>query len=252
MLWNASVIDGYTIQASDGDLGTVGDFLFEDDSWTVRWLVVETGTWLSGRRVLLPLSALGKPDPAARIFPVRLTMRQVKDSPDIDSDRPVSRQMESHVYGYYGLDPYWGGGFLPVSGAIAMPFSSAPLMPASQALSDVAADVALDNGDPHLRSFEEVTGYHLHAIDGEIGHVDDFLIDDADWRIRYLAVDTRNWWPGKKVVISPRSVSSIDWAQRRIHLDVSRQKVKDSPPLASTMTVDRAYAERHDAYYGWP
>jgi hypothetical protein len=110
------------------------------------------------------------------------------------------------------------------------------------------------NEDPHLRSIEEITGYHIHATDGEIGHVEDFLVDDAGWGIRYVAVDTRNWWPGKKVLISPRSVQKIDWANRLLHLDVDRQKVKDSQAYDATMTVDRTYEERfHDHYGGdWP
>src|ERR1700693_5384244 len=113
MLWNASAINGYTITASDGQLGTVSDFLFDDASWLVRWLVVDTGNWLPGRKVLLPPSVLGHPDRKARAFSVRLTMQQVKNSPDIDSDRPVSRQMETFIYDYYGWSPYWAAGLYP-------------------------------------------------------------------------------------------------------------------------------------------
>ena len=111
MLRNASAIDGYAIEASDGRLGTVSDFLFDDVSWMVRWLVVDTGNWLSGRKVLLPPSVLGHPDAEAKKFPVRLTMQQVKDSPDIDTERPVSRQIETGIYDYYGWSPYWGNGY---------------------------------------------------------------------------------------------------------------------------------------------
>ena len=102
MLWDASSINGYAIEASDGRLGSVSDLLFEDVGWDIRWLVVDTGNWLSGRKVLLPLSALGQPDPALRQFPVKLNMQQVKDSPDIDTDMPVSRRMEADVFNYYG------------------------------------------------------------------------------------------------------------------------------------------------------
>ena len=115
MLWDASAINGYAIEASDGLLGTVSDLLFEDVGWAIRWLVVDTGNWLPGRRVLLPLSVLGQPDRALRHFPVKLTMQQVKDSPDVDTDQPVSRQIEAHVYNYYGWDPYWGSSLSPMS-----------------------------------------------------------------------------------------------------------------------------------------
>ena len=122
MLWDASAINGYAIEASDGRLGTVSDLLFEDVGWVVRWLVVDTGKWLPGRKVLLPLSTLGHPDRALRHFPVKLTMQQVKDSPDVDTDRPVSRQIEAQVHDYFGWDSYWGGSFLPMSNAIATQF----------------------------------------------------------------------------------------------------------------------------------
>jgi hypothetical protein len=135
-------------------------------------------------------------------------MQQVKDSPDVDTDQPVSRQIEIHVYNYYGWDPYWGSSLYPISNAIAIPLV-APL----HLLEAKPRDP--DEGDPHLRSIAAVTGDHIHATDGEIGHVEDFLVDDADWSIRCITVDTRNWWPGERVLISPRSVREIDWANRR-------------------------------------
>src|SRR5665213_376293 len=110
MLWKASGLKGRVITASDGKLGSVSDFLFDDGSWQLRWLVVDTGHWLSGRKVLLPMSVLGHLELMQKEFPVRLTMRQVKDSPGIDTERPVSRQMETSVYDYYGWTPYWGNG----------------------------------------------------------------------------------------------------------------------------------------------
>ena len=250
MLWDASAINGYAIEASNGRLGTVSDSLFEDVSWVIRWLVVDTGNWLPGRKVLLPLSALGRPDRALRHFPVKLTMQHIKDSPDVDTDEPVSRQIEAHVYDHFGWDPYWGGSFLPMSNAMATPFV-APLYEQEPTPPDLArADGQPNEGDPHLRSMATVTGYHLHAADGEIGHVEDFLVDDARWNIRFIRVDTRNWWPGERVLISPRSVREIDWADKLIHLDVCRQKVKDSPPYDPSITVDGAYEEEFLTYYG--
>ena len=250
MLWDASAINGYAIEASDGRLGTVSDLLFEDAGWLVRWLVVDTGNWLPGRKVLLPLSALERPDRALRHFPVKLTRQHVKDSPDINTEQPVSRQIEAHVYDYFGWDPYWGGSFLPMSNAMATPFV-ARLYEQEPTPPDLArANAQPNEGDPHLRSIAAVTGYHIHASDGEIGHVEDFLVDDAGWSIRYIKVDTRNWWPGERVLISPRSAREIDWADKLIHLDVSRQKVKDSPPYDPSITVDGAYEEKFLTYYG--
>ncbi|HEX4112621.1 MAG TPA: PRC-barrel domain-containing protein [Stellaceae bacterium] len=256
MLRNASAIKGYAIAASDGRLGTVSDFLFDDASWLARWVVVDTGTWLSGRNVLLPVSVLGHIDAENKEFSVRLTMQQVKDSPDVDTEQSVSRQMESQVYDYYGWSPYWGTGFYMGgygypggAGMIGGPGVASPSL-GSGRREEHRADSQRNDGDPHLRSVAAVTGYHIHATDGEIGHVEDFLIEDADWSIRYLIVDTKNWWPGKKVLISPRSAKEIDWTDRLVNLEVVRQKVKDSPAYDPSMTVDRAYDDTFLTYYG--
>jgi len=250
MLWNASGINGYTIAASDGHLGTVSDFLFDDRSWRVRWLVVDTGNWLSGRKVLLPPHVLGHPDREQREFSVRLTKQQVQDSPDINTDRPVSRQMETHVYDYYGWRPYWDtglymGGFGYMGGVIG----GEPLVE-SLPRGEHYRPPVVDDGDPDLHSVEAVTGYYIHATDGEIGHVEDFLIDDTDWDIRLLVVDTVNWWPGKKVLISPRSARDVDWSNKLVNLNVDRERVKGSPEYDPSVTIDRAYERKFHIYYG--
>lgn len=250
MLWDASAINGYAIKATDGRLGTVSDLLFEDVGWVVRWLVVDTGNWLSGRKVLLPLSALGHPDRALRHFPVELTMQKVKDSPDVDTDQPVSRQIEARAYDYFGWNPYWSGSSPAISNAIATPFVMPFYEPQPVVNGLLATDVSLKDGDPHLRSVAAITGYHIHASDGEIGHVEDFLVDDAGWNIRYIKVDTRNWWPGQRVLISPFSVQEIDWADKLVHINVSRQRIKDAPPDDTSITVDGAYEEKFLTYYG--
>jgi hypothetical protein len=251
MLWNASAIKGYALAASDGRLGTVSDFLFDDGSWMVRWLVVDTGTWLSDRKVLLPPLVLGHLHPTKHEFPVRLTKQQVKDSPEIDSDRPVSRQMETHVYDYYGWYPYWESGLYMGGYGYAGGMMAGPNAMESRQQQRQFADTHRDNdGDPHLRSIEAVTGYHIHASDGEIGHVEDFLVDDTDWSSHYLVVDTKNWWPGKKVLISPRSAQAVDWKDRLVSLNVDRQQVKDSPTYDASTTVDRAYEKQFHSYYG--
>ena len=239
MLWNASVIKGYAIEASDGDIGTVSDFLFDDASWLVRWLVVDTGNWLSGRKVLLPPSVLGRLYAKDRVFAVKLTKQQIKDSPEIDTDRPVSRQMETSVYDYYGWSPYWGTGFY-MGGYGYMPGADGGRLTWDRRRHEqrYCRCSAQTTTIRISRSVEAVTGYHIHASDGEIGHVEDFLVEDADWSIHYLVVDTKNWWPGKKVLISPRSALEIDWTDRLVNLNVDRQTVKDSP------TYDRIGARR--------
>jgi hypothetical protein len=247
MLRNVSEINGYAIAASDGRLGTVSDLLFDDATWLVRWLVVDTGGWLSGRKVLLPPSVLGHLDTERHEFSVRLTKQQVKDSPDIDADRPVSRQAEANVARYYSWAPYPVGTDMPLANTMATPFVEplflSPMGPSADAEPDVP-------GDPHLRSVAAVTGYHIHATDGEIGHVENFLVDEADWSIRYLTIDTRNWWPGEKVLISPRSVTELGWAERSMHVGIRRQKMKDGPRYDPATTLDGAYDEAFLTYYG--
>ena len=250
MLTNASTIHGTAIVAKDGELGTVTDFLFDDASWLVRWLVVDTGKWLSSRKVLLPASVLGHLDPKAHEFSVRLTMQQVKDSPSIATDRPVSRQMETNVYDYYGWSPYWGTGFF-MGGYGFVPDSATALPPQEVMKQDAdLAEIQRAKDDPHLRSIEAVTGYHIHASDGEIGHVEDFLVEDADWSIHYLVVDTKNWLPGKKVLISPLLAREINWAENLVNLSVDRQRVENSPAYEATTTVDRAYEKELHRHYG--
>jgi hypothetical protein len=250
MLRNSSEIIGYTIGASDGQLGRVTDFLFDDDTWLVRWLVIDTGSWLSGRKVLLPPSVLGHFSAIGDQFSVRLTKQQVKDSPGVDTDLPVSRQMETNTYDYYGWNPYWSSG-LYMGGYSwgAGNMSPVPYGDFLRGAEEIAAEEQEDN-DLHLRSVKAVTGYHIHASDGEIGHVADFLVEDADWGIHYLVVDTRNWWPGRKILVSPRSIKDIDWMNRMVNLRVARQRVKDSPTYDASTVVDRAYENHFNDYYG--
>jgi hypothetical protein len=251
MLRNTSTLHGYGIAASDGRLGVVTDMLFEDASWLLRWLVVDTGHWLSGRKVLLPVTVLGHLDPEKREVSVRMTMDAVRHSPDIDTERPVSRQIEAGLYDFYGWRPYWNPGLFMdglgygYGGGATLPLPAA----GSARLEDDVVAAERDHDDPHLRSVKAVTGYHIHASDGEIGHLADFLIEDADWSIHYLVVDTRNWWPGNKVLISPRSVRSIAWEDRSVNLTVDREAVKSSPAYDASMTIDRAYERRLHGYY---
>src|SRR5579863_584010 len=249
MLEVISALKGYAIEASDGRMGTVGDFLFDDRTWNVRWLVVDTGTWLTERKVLVHPSAIQRTDYERQAFAVDLTKAQVEGSPGILQDQPVSRQMERQLHDYYGWDPLWSGGD---AGAIAAPFSTSPYFGFDSTREDAPRDAPVpEDDDPHLRSIAEVTGYHIHAADGEIGHVENFLLDSATWSIRYLAVDTRNWWPGKHVLMSPHAVKNIDWSERHFHLNVTRDKVKASPPWDPLALMNQAEMKRLDAHYGW-
>lgn len=243
-MWNASEIKGYTVVASDGDIGTVSDLLFDDQSWRITWLVVDTSTWFTERLVLLPTSALGHADLENETFTVKLTRQQVKDSPDSAAARPVSQQSDDNVYG-----PYWGGALFVGGFGSNM---AAPLIapvPDAERIEQEAFEARYGNDDPHLRSINTVEGYTIQATDGDIGHVEDMLVEEQDWRIHYLVIDTKNWWPGKKVLISPRSARDINWANKTVYLNVDRELVKNSPEYDASTIVDRAYEDRFGAYY---
>lgn len=243
-MYTASSIKGSAIEARDGAIGTVKDFLFQDNSWAVRWIVVDAGTWLSSRQVLLLPSQVGAVDVKRRQFDVRLTRQQVKDSPPIETEQPVSRQMEKDLHRYYQADPYWGAVYNPV-GVMAMPgvVGVPPLAPPAPP-EGLVEDFPRGEGDPYLRSVEAVTGYHIHARDGEIGHVDDFVIDDAGWRIPQLVVDTKNWWPDKKVLIPTSTVRDIVWDDKLVYLALSRGQIKDGPIYDPSRPISRIGEER--------
>ena len=254
ILWESSSVLGFGIRATDGSIGTLEDLLFEDTDWAMRWAVVDTGSWLPGRRVLLPPSSFGPVDAVAREFPVDLTRERVKDAPGLDSDAPVSRQLESQIFGYYGWTPYWAPGY-PIGpgavGGLAAPVPPAGVAEPTVMRADEQAPGQLE-GDPHLRSVREVTGYYVEATDGEIGHVEDFMVDENGWAIRYLLVDTKNWWPGKIVLISPAWLRDISWGDRKVFVDVSREKVKSSPEYDPAASLGRGYEERLYDHYGYP
>jgi uncharacterized protein YrrD len=252
MLRSMKALDGCTIGATDGDIGTVTDCYFDDLSYTVRYVVVDTGGWLAGRKVLLSPIAVRKMDWAGKRLTAALTKAQVEKSPNIDTEKPVSRQHETTYYGYYGYTPYWAGSYL--WGAYPYPYlGTGPGLGAAELAREQRWNwAAKEREDPHLRSARAVTGYHLHATDGDIGHVADFLVDDQSWAIRYMIVDTTNWWPGKKVLVAPAWIKRVDWAQSKVHVTLTRAKIQTSPEYDPTRAVKRAYETRLHDHYGQP
>jgi len=251
MLRIPSTLKGYDISATDGHFGTISDFLFDDTSFKLRWLVVDTGTWLPGRKVLLHPSVIGDVDSLRHSLMVTLSKARIKDSPDIMTDQPVSRQMENNLYDYYGWDPVWGHSYFGPDMAVS------PLGPVAYSATGEMGRAAsfethLSDQDPHLRSIAAVTGYHIEATDGPIGHVENFLIDDTNWDIRYVIVATSNWWFGQHVLVAPFAVRRVDWSDEKLRLNVTRAQVQDSPPWAPLRAIDSTYEQRLHSYYGWP
>jgi hypothetical protein len=252
MLVVVSALKGYAIDASDGRIGTVSDFLFDDQTWKMRWLVVDVGSWLVGRSVLIHPSAIARADHERRELAVSLTREQVKGSPDTSQDEPVSRQIEYNLHSYYGWDPLWAGNSYFGGGAMASPLLSPPFLGGYAAGDAAGVGAGPDEGDPHLRSTATVIGCHIHASDGEIGHLENFLVDDFSWGIHYLVIDTRNWWPGKHVLLSPHAVQDISYLDHEIRLNVGRDLVQAAPSWEPATIIDRAYETRLHLHYAWP
>lgn len=250
MLRSVNSVVGYAIRATDGDLGKVDGFFFDDETWTIRYLVVNTGSWLAGRRVLLAPVALGKADWESRTFRVNLTMEQVRSSPEIDTAKPVSREHEEQLYGHYAWPMYWGSGMS--SGFMFLPSTSPIMFDADRHI-----EVERDESEPepeasHLRSTHGVAGYHIAAVDGDVGHVADYIIDDQTWLVRFLVVDTHNWLPGRKVLIAPQWVESMEGREAEVIVDLTREAIKSSPEYDPTEPVNTDYEGRLYDYYGRP
>jgi uncharacterized protein YrrD len=249
MLHTVQSLIGNKVHAADGDLGIVEDFYFDDQTWTVRYMVVNTGNWISGRTVLISPVSLGTPDWESKRFPVNLTQDQIRNSPDINTEQPVSRQHEVELSQYYAWPTYWGSGF-GVGGLYGM----TPLPPIinERTMANDEASAQARQGDPHLRSTRNVRGYRIHATDGEIGHVNDYIVDDEQWTIRFLIVDTRDWLLGRKVLLPPHWITRVEWGDSSVYVDLPRESVRTSPEFDGSQPVSKAYEDIHDEYYERP
>jgi hypothetical protein len=231
VLHKASRIRGAAIRATDGEIGTLEDFYFEEDRWVVRYLLVDTGKWLSGRRVLLsPMSVSGEWNMAE--IPVALTRDQVWHSPEFDHLQPISRQRESQLLRHYGYPDYWDAG-----GVWGTHESPASLRGAPASAPAAQGRTSVDLETHPLLSTKDIISRHLHATDGEIGHVDDVLIGQETWRIRYLQVDTSNWIGGKWVIVSTEALRGVDREHRTLRVGLTRAQIHQSPSFESIETM---------------
>ena len=248
MLTNAAHLNGLVIRATDGELGTVNQLYFDDETWAVRYLTVETGGWLGGRQVLIsPISVVRIDWPEKRLD-VALTKAQVENSPDIDTHKPVSRQHEAACLGYYGYPNYWEGPYLWGSAFFPADLTYPQTAPAGP----MADTIRRQSTDSHLRSTEGVTDYYIETVDGEIGHVAGFVVDDGAWAIRYIEVATRNWWPGKKVLISPAWIERVSWTDSKVYVGLSREAIQNGPEYIESTPITREYENRLYFHYGRP
>jgi len=221
---NVKSLIGFSIGATDGEIGKVDEFYFDDETWTIRYLVVKTGSWLLERKVLISPAALNVPDWGNQSFPVNLTKEQVKHSPDIDTEIPVSRQQELELYSHYGW-PFGspiGVGFYGI-GMMGMVDSRIPFE------ESIAAQYQEKKPhDPHLRGTHEIKGYGIYAVDGAVGTLSDLIIDEH-WKILFLVADTGKEGPGTEVLIPSESIKEISWVNSSIGISIGLEELKDSP-----------------------
>lgn len=229
MLHKAKSLGGYKLDSIDGQIGRVKEFYFDDQHWAIRYLVADTGAWLPGRQVLIAPCALRAAIEKDRHIGVRLTQRQIEDSPSLAHDKPVSRQFEERYHGYFGWVPYWEGRRSGDCSAGGRGDGEPWRVPNESG----------EPSDPHLRSTRTVRGYQIHAVDGEIGHVEDIILDDETWAIRYLVVSTRAWWPGKRVLISPEWIDRVSWEVSMVYVNLSRESVRQSPEYTEKSLLNR-------------
>jgi sporulation protein YlmC with PRC-barrel domain len=243
MLKRLRDLEDWTVVGCDGEnVGEIEDFFVDDERWVIRYLSVDTGGWLTDEPVVVSPIAVDRVDADDRRIHVDLTREQVRNAPRLEQNTPISRGWESAYSGYYGYPEYWLGPF--AWGVFPVPTRVAGLAPGAE---PVAADEF--DGAGHLRSISEITGYHIQALDGEIGHVDDFMAEVESWSVRYLVIDTSNWLGGKWVTISPEWVRRVDWKDRLIYIDLTRHRIKGSPQYDPSLEMTRDYEEQLYGHY---
>ena len=235
MLQSIKQLYGSKLGASDGEIGQIKDFYFDDQDWAVRYVAVDTGNWMMGWQVLISPHAFSGGLAAGKVMPVSLSRKQVGDSPMVETHKPISRQFEEEYHRYYGWPYYWEGDGLwggtrgfPIL-AVPPNFTSSSPAPAAASASASATARRPIGADAHLRSTQAVAGYHLQATDGIIGHVCDFLIDDQSWAINQLVIKTGHRFTGKEVQIPMGQVERISYPESTVHVKLTQAAVEKSP-----------------------
>lgn len=253
MIRGAGSIERFALRARDGEIGHVDDFFFDDRHWTIRYLVVNTGSWLSHRDVLVSPAAADVPDWNTRTIPVSLTREQVRGSPAVDTEEPVSPADELALARYYDWPTYWAN---PTFAADGILFSAPPFLPVTAPPRRAGRRHERGGGTVeqphHLRSVSEVRGYRIEANDGEFGQVEEFLLNVHTWRVAYLVIATKHWLPGRRVVIAPEWIYEVGWDEAKVFVDLSRDTIEHSPVYDPREGISGGYVDALDAHYGFP
>jgi uncharacterized protein YrrD len=244
MLNRAKELKQFTIDATDGEIGQAIDFYFDEDRWAVRYIVVDAGAWFTVTRLLISPAAIFSVDWRSRYINTFLTRQEVKNSPTINPEAPLLRHSEIAFHDYYRYSYYWAGPNL--WGAVATP-GELRTAGGTQFFPEVLEHSPQESC---LRSTNEVSRYQIAAEDGDIGYIEDLIIDDETWAIRYLIVDTGDWCPGRKVMLSAQWITHIRWGDRRVYVDLELEEIKNSPEYDESVMIDRDYEQRLYRYYG--
>ncbi len=225
MLRTLSSLYRYTLWTREGELGDIADIYFEDDTWVIRYLVVDLNRWLTGRKVLIPPSIADRPKDEAGQIPVAMTRESVRTSPDFSSEEPVSRQLEDQLHSFFGWQPYWSG---ETEGGVVSPrMPEGDEMTGDRQADSVPGDAP--RGDPHLRSARDISGYKVQAVRQPVGTLTDLLIDDESWMVRYLVIDVGRPDTTRQVVVAADTVETVDWRQFAVYLELERESVERAP-----------------------
>jgi len=239
MLRHASKIIGCDVVSSDGSVGKVHDILFDEVSWTFQHLVADIGSWLAGERVLLPLAAVGEVDEVERQLQVHLTKGEIEHCSGVSTCTTASE--EAQVL----LGKYW---MWTTTSFAHLPPEASRVMD-SEATADEKEEVE-DKVESRLRSVRESDGYHIAAPDGDIGHLTELVVDSDTWQIQYLVVNTGNWLLRRNVLIPRAALESIHWADRKVHLSITKNEIKNSPEYDPKEMLDRDYEQTLHDHYG--
>ncbi len=239
---------GFTIGATDGEIGKVEEFYFDDTTWTIRYIIVKTGGWLTDRKILISPEAILHKDWNNEVLPANLTRKQVEDSPDIDTDKPISRQQEDELFAYYPWQSYYDAGMYGEGIGMMGVFPLPPILEVS-AEEDMDKEIEKPKIETHLRSTHELKGYTIHATDGEIGEVSDFIFDEDAWNITFVVVKTGSLFSKKKVLLSPAWIKDVKWNMQEVIVNVTVDKVENSPEYDSSKPLETDYAKKLHNHY---
>lgn len=230
-----SNLTGYRLLAQDGGIGKLKQIYFDDQYWIVRYFAVHTGLWLTGKDVLIMPSLISNVDEKSNGLSVELSREKIQYCPPVDTALPISRQYEQDFFHYYGLKPYWNEN---------PPFGRKPVPSAHSSADDMKPE------NSYLHSSEDIKGFHIHTLDGEIGHVEDIILEAPEWTIRYLEVDIRNPLFGKKVLVSPTWFNSVDWSREAVFVDLTKESIESAPAYDPAKVISRNYQVALYEHYG--